>query len=184
MAKLRVLQEPNSMLRRVSSEVAREDILSSKIKKLLRDMRDTLAATDIGVGLAAPQVGRPLRIFLVLENALRPDTGHTEEAAAHSPKEKKTTLAFINPRVVKASRKKVWMTEGCLSVDGKFGKIRRSEKVTVEALNEHGKKFIRGASGLLAEIIQHEADHLNGVLFIDSAKEVKKVEAEKEHAKS
>lgn len=144
-------------------------------------MRDTLTATDIGVGLAAPQIGHSLRIFLALKDAgQKPDSRPAEETPEHSQKVKKTTLAFINPRIVKASRKKVWMTEGCLSVDGIFGKIRRAEKVTVEALDERGKKFTRGASGLFAEIIQHEIDHLNGVLFIDSAKEIKKVEVEHE----
>ena len=142
-------------------------------------MHDTLTATEIGVGLAAPQIGRPLKIFLVLENAVRKTDGKDSDASEEPvKKEKKVTRIFVNPRIIKAARKKVWMTEGCLSVDGSFGKIRRSKKVTVEAHDERGKKFIRGASGLLAEIIQHEVDHLHGILFIDNAKEVKKLDHE------
>ena len=83
---------------------------------------------------------------------------------------------FINPKVTKISKKKQTVKEGCLSVTGVFGVMTRAEKVTVEACNEKGEKFTRGASGLLAQIFQHEMDHLNGVLFTDTATDLEKLE--------
>lgn len=178
MAKLPILQEPNDILREKASEVSLESLASGRIQKLLRDMHDTLVATDIGVGLAAPQISRSLRIFLVLEEVVKKKQEELSKESKELKKKERKTLVFVNPTIIKASGKKVWMVEGCLSVDGIFGKIRRSEKVTIEAHDEHGKKISRGASGIFAEIIQHEMDHLDGVLFIDNAKEVRKVKAE------
>ncbi|MBI3888666.1 peptide deformylase [Candidatus Nomurabacteria bacterium] len=80
---------------------------------------------------------------------------------------------FINPKISKLSRDKVWVPEGCLSVRWLYGKTYRSTKATIAAYNENGKKFTRGASGLLAQIFQHETDHLNGILFIDHAIDIK-----------
>ena len=82
-------------------------------------------------------------------------------------------LIFINPKITKLSQKKGWVPEGCLSVRWLYGKTLRSQKASIEAYDEHGKKFIRGASGLLAQIFQHETDHLDGILFIDHAKDIK-----------
>ena len=84
-------------------------------------------------------------------------------------------LVFINPVVTKISKDKAWLEEGCLSVRYKYGKIERAVKATVAALDENGKKFTRGGSGLLAQIFQHETDHLEGVLFIDKAIDVKDI---------
>ena len=82
-------------------------------------------------------------------------------------------LVFINPVISKLSREKTWVPEGCLSVRWLYGKTYRSTKATVTAYDENGKKFVRGASGLLAQIFQHETDHLKGILFIDHATEVR-----------
>ncbi|MFA6000113.1 MAG: peptide deformylase, partial [Candidatus Paceibacterota bacterium] len=82
-------------------------------------------------------------------------------------------LVFINPKISKMSKDKEWLMEGCLSVRPLYGKTWRSKKATITAYDENGKKFVRGASGLLAQIFQHETDHLNGILFIDHAKEVR-----------
>ncbi len=84
-------------------------------------------------------------------------------------------LVFINPEIIKLSRKKRWAPEGCLSVRWLYGEVSRSEKATVRGFDEHGKPFMRGASGLLAQIFQHETDHLNGLLFIDKARNVEKI---------
>ena len=88
-------------------------------------------------------------------------------------KEKIKNIIFINPKISKLSREKTWMPEGCLSVRPLYGKTFRSTKATINAYNENGKKITRGASGLLAQIFQHEVDHLNGILFIDHAKDIK-----------
>ena len=82
-------------------------------------------------------------------------------------------MVFINPKISKLSREKEWLPEGCLSVRWLYGNTLRSKKATVTAYDENGKKFTRGASGLLAQIFQHETDHLKGVLFIDKAKNIK-----------
>ena len=82
-------------------------------------------------------------------------------------------MVFINPKISKLSREKEWVPEGCLSVRPLYGKTLRSKKATVVAYDENGKKFTRGASGLLAQIFQHETDHLDGILFIDHAKDIK-----------
>jgi peptide deformylase len=89
-----------------------------------------------------------------------------------TPEDEMPDLAFINPEIVKISRKKHLLEEGCLSVRWLYGKVERAEKASVIALNEDGKKFRADASGLLAQIFQHEIDHLNGILFIDTAIEI------------
>ena len=143
-------------------------------------MKETLRNTDNGVGLAAPQVGESLKIFLVSEEAEYVDNkkykgdsntlmhSNDTNVDAHIQKEKEWKyFVYINPAMKKVSKNKVEYLEGCLSVSGKFGFVNRSEKITVEAYDENGKKFIRGASKFYARVIQHELDHLNGVLFID-----------------
>ena len=98
-------------------------------------------------------------------------------------------MVFINPQITKLSRKKVWVPEGCLSVRWLYGETPRREKATIRACDEHGKPFTRGASGLIAQIFQHETDHLNGVLFTDTARNIEKITREeqerlkKEHEK-
>ncbi|MFC1730761.1 peptide deformylase, partial [candidate division KSB1 bacterium] len=92
----------------------------------------------------------------------------------------KKDLVYINPKIKKTSKKLSELEEGCLSVEGYSGTVTRSQQVTVEAYDEHGVKFTRGASGLLAQIFQHEIDHLNGVLYIDHARDIKKLETPEE----
>ncbi len=84
-------------------------------------------------------------------------------------------LVCINPTLIKLSKQKKKVPEGCLSVRWLYGNVLRAEKATVEAYDEHGKKFTRGGSGLLAQIFQHETDHLNGILFIDTAEDVEEM---------
>jgi len=92
------------------------------------------------------------------------------------PDPKAKDIIFINPRLVKISKKKKKLEEGCLSVRGVFGEIDRAEKATVEAYNEFGQKFSYTGAGLMAQIFQHELDHLDGVLFIDKAKNLAQVD--------
>lgn len=131
---------------------------SSGIKDIIKDMKEALSFTRDGIALAAPQIGKSIRLFVVSPKAFPEESAQKEQ------------LVYINPRIIKKSAKKVALEEGCLSVHRVFGIIKRHEKVTIEAYDENGKKFRRGASSLLAEIFQHETDHLDGILFIDSAK--------------
>ncbi len=162
-----IIQKGDKVLRKVSDEVPKNDIAKPKIQNLIKTMKKTLAKENDGVGLAAPQIGISLRIFIVSGKIFVDYESETKEI----PQD----LAFINPRIVKSSRKTETLDEGCLSVRPWYGKVKRSEKITVRAYNEKGEIFERGASGVLAQIFQHEIDHLNGILFTDTATDLREM---------
>lgn len=180
---LPIVKEPNRTLRKKAREVDVKNILSEEIQALIRDMKETLAKTPDGVGLAAPQVNESLRIFIVSEEAEEIDKavkkGYTrrkkdEEEIQEKPYEMREWryYVFINPRVLNTARRKLGDSEGCLSVPGKYGTVKRHEKITVSAYDDRGKKFTRGASLFFARVMQHELDHLEGALFIDKAEKL------------
>ena len=138
-------------------------------------MKAALDSQEDGVAIAAPQIGVPLRIFLVSGAALDmiKNHGKKEEEIEEGPAS--SDITFINPVITKLSKTTEWMEEGCLSVRYFYGKVKRSTKATVTAYDEKGTLFTRGASGILAQIFQHEVDHLNGILFIDNAKEIEDI---------
>ena len=121
--------------------------LTDEIKMLIDDMFEAMIDAN-GVGLAAPQVGKKLRLFVAVADD-------------------DVKRVFINPQIVSTSEEVGDYEEGCLSIPGVYETIRRPVRVTVQALDENAKPFTLEADGLLARIIQHETDHLNGVLFID-----------------
>src|SRR3989344_4450085 len=170
-----IVQMGDKVLRETAQEISLTEIKTPKIRSILKKMTDALSTAKDGVALAAPQIGIPLRIFIVLKE-------YTENKTAQELKEikekkvKPEIVVFINPKISKISKKKQTSKEGCLSVMGIFGTVARAEKVTVEAYSEKGEKFSRGASGLLAQIFQHEMDHLNGILFTDTAVNLEKIE--------
>lgn len=172
---LPIVQQPNKVLRKKSISVDIGDIKSARIQKLIAAMRYTLAHTENGVGLAAPQVGESLRIFLASEEAKMINNREhlTKSRQRIDTDEKKSRdwhyYVYINPMIKKISRRSLDDAEGCLSVKEKFGIVKRAEKITVEAYDEKGVKFVRGASRFFARVLQHELDHLEGVLFIDKA---------------
>ena len=172
-----IVQNGAVVLRGKAIEVPIADIDGAKLKKVLKDMRAALEHQDDGVALAAPQIGVSLRIFIVSKAALTLPTELEKRKEVNTAELKKTAgyLTFINPVITKLSRNKVMLDEGCLSVRPLYGKVKRSKKATIQAYNEWGNKFTRGASGLLAQIFQHEADHLEGILFIDKATDVRKL---------
>ena len=170
----KIVQEGDKVLREISKEVKINDITSTEIKNLIKDMSAVLESTSNGVALAAPQIGINLRVFIADAGQLPPNRESLDEKRTRGP-----YLVFINPVILKQSRKSTQMSEGCLSVENIYGSVKRSDKLTVEAHDEHGKKFQRGASGLLAQIIQHETDHLHGKLFIDKATDLTKIDPEK-----
>jgi peptide deformylase len=174
-----IVQQPDAVLRQVAKEVPVDGITTPKIKKILKDMGKALASQDDGVAIAAPQIGYSLRIFLVsgkvfnkefIGNRTDRREGKTKEVLKV---EKTKDRVFINPVLSKLSRDKEWMPEGCLSVRWLYGKVNRSKKAFVEAYDENGKKFKLGGADLLAQIFQHETDHLNGILFHDTAKDLR-----------
>ncbi|MCR4286079.1 MAG: peptide deformylase [Candidatus Kaiserbacteria bacterium] len=163
MAKL--VPQNHPALHAIADEVPLDEITSKKIQKVLADMRTALDTYNIngfnGVAIAAPQIGVSLRIFLVH------NTNNEEKDVTRIP-----DLVAINPRIVKLSKRTHIVGEGCLSVGEDYGAVRRSTHATLRAYDEHGKEYERGASGLLAQIFQHEVDHLDGTLFIDKAEDV------------
>ncbi len=167
-AKPKLLVERDSpVLREVARAVKVEEILSEKIASVIESMKQALHREEDGVAIAAPQIGVGLRIFVVNGAILSVNSKKPKGEAAP------TDLVFVNPEIVKVSRKKRKMEEGCLSLRYLYGQVSRHEKITITALDESGLQKTFGASGLLAQIFQHEIDHLNGVLFIDKAEDVK-----------
>ena len=134
----------NPVLRNKAREVSRFD---EAIRTLVQDMIETMRDAP-GVGLAAPQIGVPLRIAVV----------EAEQDALY---------VIVNPEIVESEGEHV-LDEGCLSVPGYWGKVTRAEKVTVQARDAHGKEIrIAAAEGLLGQALQHEIDHLNGMVYVD-----------------
>jgi len=148
--KIVTIDEGNSVLTTRAVEVDPGEFGTEALETLISDMADTMTAAE-GVGLAAPQVGVAKRIFVA-------DT----EAGP---------IALINPKFTKISRRTDKYEEGCLSIPGKFGIVRRSREVTVEALTADGEKITFTAKGFFARVMQHELDHLDGILYIDRIKE-------------
>jgi len=165
----------NPVLREKAKEVPLADIASQHVRQLLEDMKALLAKEEYGVALAAPQVGEPLRLFVVSGRALARGARNAPDEEAEAPEQEPPPLpdeVYINPEIMKVSRKKTSKHEGCLSIRGKWGIVPRAEKATVRAYDENGMQFTRGASDFLAHIFQHEMDHLEGTLYIDKATEL------------
>jgi peptide deformylase len=152
MAVLPILKHPDPVLRRKAKRVSHVD---ESLNRLIDNMIETMYQAS-GAGLAAPQVGVSLKIAVI---------GLPDE----------DVIVIINPELVKKSGERV-VIEGCLSVPGYRGEIKRAEKVTVKALDRNGKAFRIKAEELLAEVLEHEIDHLNGVLYLDHLESTDKLE--------
>lgn len=163
------------VLREGAKPIPLKDVGSKKLNDILAKMKATLHEQEDGVAIAAPQIGESLRIFVVSGKATYMYRGKDKKLHTKEGMEKKEDLVFINPEIIKLSKSKKFMEEGCLSVRWQYGVVKRSEKATVRAYNEHGKKIEMGGSGLMAQIFQHETDHLDGILFIDKAKNLEEL---------
>ncbi|OHA16232.1 MAG: peptide deformylase [Candidatus Taylorbacteria bacterium RIFCSPLOWO2_02_FULL_43_11] len=176
-----IVQKDNKVLRDIAKPVNITDITSPKIQKIIADMKEAMGSEHDAVAIAAPQIGVSLRIFVMSGRArliVKKEEGNQE---TDERSDKLSPLyadeVFINPVITKISKKKKAMEEGCLSVRFLYGKVERAVKASVEAFDENGNKFTKGGSGLIAQIFQHETDHLNGALFIDKAKDVTELSA-------
>ena len=150
-----ILTEPNKILRQVSQPL---EVVGKEERELMDDMLDTMYAAN-GIGLAAIQIGVPKRIIVM-------DIGKDEN--------KKEPMYFVNPVIKNKDPIKSTYEEGCLSVPNQFAEIDRPSKCEIEYLDYNGEKRILKAEGLLATCIQHEMDHLEGILFIDYLSKLKK----------
>lgn len=146
------MKYPDPVLCRKAKRVSRID---ESLNRLIDDMIETMYQAS-GAGLAAPQVGVSLKIAVI---------GIPDEEV----------IVLVNPELVKKSGERM-VIEGCLSVPGYRGEIKRAEKVTVKALDRNGKAFRIKADDLLAEVLEHEIDHLNGILYIDHLESTDKLE--------
>jgi peptide deformylase len=154
---LKILKNPAKSLREKSLAVDENKIIIQDFKKLAEDLEETMIKKE-GIGLAAPQVGENIRLIVI--------------------NTKKGPILMFNPKIMKKSWLKEWGEEGCLSVPLVFGDVNRHKKITCVFCNRKGAKEKINASGLLARVIQHEIDHLDGILFIDKAKNLKKIDEE------
>lgn len=186
----KILQRESPVLRKIADNVPVEDIKSTKIQNIIREMTEALESQDDGVAIAAPQIGYSLRIFVVsrrVENIVKKSkTKKSDDLSEENDDsiKSKNDLIFINPVIKKLSKEKKTLEEGCLSVRYLYGEVKRSKQATVQAFDENGNKFVRGGTGLLAQIFQHEIDHLNGILFIDKAKNLEEMPPEVMSAKN
>ena len=167
-----LVPENHPALHAIAEEITPREIKNGTAAKLIKDMRAALKTYDVdgytAVAIAAPQIGVSKRLFIVEDQS-------TDRNALPS-------FVAINPQIIKTSKKTHLVGEGCLSVPDRYGEVRRYKNVTMRAFDELGNEYERGAGGLLAQIIQHEYNHLDGILFTDIAEKIyTKDELEKKH---
>ena len=163
-----IVQAGAPVLTQKAKPISKKDFGSPALAKLLQKMSKVLAQEEFGVALAAPQVGEPLRLFIIAGKAFTP-TPKGRGPDQSVGEEVLPDKVFINPELVKLSKTKREMSEGCLSVRGKYGTVMRHEKASLRAWSQDGKPFTYNATGLVAHIFQHEMDHLDGILYTDKA---------------
>lgn len=147
----KIVTTPNEVLREPCQKV--EGFDNPKVQAVIRDLKDTIGAQHDAAGLAAPQIGESFCMFAVN----LPQCNHQ---------------IFVNPRITHFGSKKSLSQEACLSIPGKAGLVERANKVIIKAYDEQGNKFKLTAKGFLAQVLQHECEHLQGTLFIDKAEKV------------
>lgn len=153
--RLEILKYPDPRLKEISQTV---DEFTPELQKFLDDMAETMYSAN-GVGLAAPQVDRRIRAFVI---DITPEEGATRRL-----------YEFVNPKIVKGEGKYKF-EEGCLSVPGYSEEVERKDRISVEYQDRFGKKLLMEAQGLLSVAIQHENDHLDGILFVDRLSPLKR----------
>jgi peptide deformylase len=158
MAIMPVIKMDNPVLHHKAKRVRKID---DSIQKLIDNMIETMHNIE-GVGLAAPQVGVPLQVVVIQ----LPD--------------EEDVITLINPEIVKISEETEMMTEGCLSLPGYNGDIKRSTSITVKARDRQGKLIRKKGEGLLAQVLQHETDHINGIVFVDHLESMDKLRRNEE----
>ena len=160
MALLPIVEVPDPRLRQISSPVEKVD---DEVRKLVADMFETMYAAP-GIGLAAIQVGVPKRLLVI----------DLQEPAEEGGEPVRDPRVFINPEILTHSDQDVPYTEGCLSIPDQYADVDRPDRIRARWLDEHGKSHEQDIDGMLAVCLQHEMDHLEGVLFIDHLSRLKR----------
>jgi len=163
--RLQITQIGEQVLRESAHQLSREEIVSAKIQELIEHMRETMRNAP-GVGLAAPQVGIPLQLAVIEDR----EEYHKKLTPAQLSERQRLPIPFhviVNPRIISADNTGLEFFEGCLSVAGYSAIVPRAWGVTVEYLDEHAESKRVEAVGWYARILQHEIDHLDGVLYVD-----------------
>lgn len=166
--KLKIVQAGDPVLRKQSRPLTKEEIVSPSIQVLIDLMRDTMRAAP-GVGLAAPQIGKSIQLAVIEDPAGTVSDLSADELAARQ----RVSIPFhviINPKLTVVHKSSATFFEGCLSVEGYQAVVDRALNVRVECLNERGEEITIKAHGWYARILQHEIDHLNGILYVDRMK--------------
>lgn len=172
-----IVQDGAEVLRDIAKPIPEKLFGTPELAQIIADMTEALDKELEGVALAAPQIAVPWRLFIVRKDrTLPPPLNAPQGGASGELPAKQEVLAppaevqvYINPEIVKTSRRRARADEGCLSVRGVYGTTKRHERVTIKARHADGTKFQRGGGGIMAQIFEHEIDHLNGILFIDHA---------------
>lgn len=172
-----VTQVGHPVIRKISGPVPQKDIGSKKINAIIKNLTDSMRYHGL-VGMAAPQIDINLRTFVT-------EIRKTKLRKNQSLKEIDPLRIFINPKIVSFSKQKISGYEGCGSVAGAqlFGKVSRPKSVTVRAQDARGERFELRATGLLARVIQHEYDHIDGTVFIDRVTDTKSLMSRNEYLK-
>lgn len=167
-----ITQAGNPILRKQAKQVNKSN--SVKTKKVIQDLIDTMRGSNL-IGISAPQIGQSFRIFVT----------EIRKTINRNIKRKNKLCVFINPKLLKLSKEENIDYEGCGSVGNAqiFGPVKRSRKLLIQVLDEKGEKFQLKAQGLLARVIQHEYDHINGILFTDRVFDYKKIISREEYKK-
>jgi peptide deformylase len=164
---LEIVQVGHPVLRQQARPLALDELASPRIQKLIEDMRDTMRAAP-GVGLAAPQIGESLQLVVIED----PPAYHAQMSPEELAARERDSVPFhvlVNPVLTVRTDEVVLAIEGCLSFESFRMVVPRARKVRVEALDEHGQRVVKVATGWYARILQHEVDHLHGTVCIDRA---------------
>ncbi len=158
----KLVPENHPALHTIAEEVTVSEFTDGLVDKIVKKLREAIKTYKVdgftAVAIAAPQIGISKRIFLI-----------EDQGKGVKDEERLPTIIAVNPRFLKVSKKSHLVMEGCLSIPDYQGLVSRAKNVTLEAKDEKGQIFTRGAGGLLAQIMQHETDHLDGILFTDRA---------------
>lgn len=167
-------EEENKILRTISKEIQKDKFKTKEIQKIIDDLFEFTIHQPDGAGLSAPQIGINKRIFIINPKMLDFDKD-VKDILKDKTKE---NYVFINPRIIKYSKETAELEEGCFSVRWQYGFVTRPKKIKMEYYNFQGEKKEIELSDFLSAVAQHEIDHLNGILFIDKARDIHRLSDE------